>query len=254
MGLTSGQGRLLMLTSRLSDIQLDQILISRRQNQLAWQSEKAAKEYNEKTTNMKLVMKVNDKNETAGYKTEDITYDNMTSMGYLVTDAQNKIYLTKDTDGNWVLPKASNLSDNNIFDGGVETGDDGKPYVKVKNKDIKYEVVDATDILSDKAKLQNNLMNGVMLIFNTTGNDTFGSDIGDMDSNTSMQMVYDTSDDAEAESKYNYQTAQISRQDNVLDMEMKQLETQQNAVSKEIESVQKLIDTNIEKTFKLFSD
>ena len=106
MGLTSGQGRLLMLTSRLSDIQLSEILVSQRQNQLAFQSEKVAKEYNEKMSNKKLVMKVNDSSEKLGYSKQDVSYENMTSMGYLVTDAKNRIYLKQNDDGTWQIPKA----------------------------------------------------------------------------------------------------------------------------------------------------
>ena len=252
MGLTSSQGRLLMLTSRLSDIQLDEILISQRQNQLAWQSEKVAKEYNEKTTNMKLVMKVNTSDNLNGYTTQDLTYKNMTSMGYLVTDAHNTLYLTKGSDGNWVIPKADNLVDTDLFTTDtVQKDEDGNEYLTLKNG-TKMNVVDGTKLIEDKIKLQSNLMNGVLYVLNTTGNDTMGTPINQLESNTSVEWVPDTSDDAEAESKYNYETARISRQDNQLDLEMKQLETQHNAIIKEIESVQKVIDDNIERTFKLF--
>ena len=95
-------------------------------------------------------------------------------------------------------------------------------------------------------------MNGALFVLNTTGNDTSGTKINQLESNTSVEWVDDTSDDAEAESKYNYETARISRQDNQLDLDMKQLETQHNAIAKEMESVKKVIDDNIERTFKLF--
>ena len=95
-------------------------------------------------------------------------------------------------------------------------------------------------------------MNGALFVYNTTGNDTWAAKTNQLESNTSMEWVDDTSDDAEAESKYNYETARISRQDNVLDLDLKQLETQHNAIAKEMESVQKVIDDNIEKTFNLF--
>ena len=58
MGLSSSQGRLLMLTSRLSDIELAQIMISQRQNQLAWDRENVSKEYNDAVSNYKLTIKV----------------------------------------------------------------------------------------------------------------------------------------------------------------------------------------------------
>ena len=96
MGFSSSQGRLLMLTSRLSDIELGEVMISQRQNTLAWESEKAATEYNEAISNYKLQIKVTDPSEDKGYRKEDVTYNNMTSMGYLVTNANMEIYLQKD--------------------------------------------------------------------------------------------------------------------------------------------------------------
>ena len=105
MGLSSSQGRLLMLTSRLSDIELSEIMISQRQSQLAMQSEKVASEYNEAMSNYKLTIKVTDDTEEKGYSKQDLTYDNMTQMGYLATTAKNQVYLKKDDDGNWIIPK-----------------------------------------------------------------------------------------------------------------------------------------------------
>lgn len=268
MGLTSSQGRLLMLTSRLSDIQLDEILISQRQNQLAWQSEKVAKEYNEKISNTKLVMKVTDYTADKGYSMQDLSYSNMTAMGYLVTDANSNIYLIQNEDGSWNVPKANGLisEDQDIFSSDVYYRDAaGNHYtsqneegtlvakIKLKNGEERY-VVKGNELIEDKTKLQNNLMNGVLYVLNTTGNDTNGTAINQLESNTTVEWVQDTSDDAQAESKYNYETARLSRQDNQLDLELKQLETQHEAIIKEIESVEKVIDDNIDRTFKLFSD
>ena len=257
MGLTSGQARMLMLTSRKNDIELSMTLLSQKQMQLAWHSEDVAKEYQEKTTNMKLIMKVNDKTSANGYVKEDLTYANMTSMGYLVTDSQNRIYLTK-TDGQWNIPKATNLEVETIFDNDKDGNEakvqvvDGEEVIYLNNK--KYQVVDATDILTDKTKLQNNIMNGVMFVMNTTApGKTDGIEINNLEANTSVEWVQDTSDDAEAESKYQYETTRISHQDNLYDLEIKQLETQLTAITKEEESVQKLIDDNIKNTFDLFN-
>ena len=67
-------------------------------------------------------------------------------------------------------------------------------------------------------------------------------------------LLDNVADDAEAESKYNYETARISRQDNQLDMELQQLETQHEAIMKEYESVKEVISSNVDRTFGLFSD
>ena len=93
MGLSSSQGRLLMLTSRLSDIELQQMIISQRQNQLAWKEADAAKEYSEAVNNYKLVMKVPD--EEGKLEDKDLTYSTLTSMGYLITNSKGQLCLDK---------------------------------------------------------------------------------------------------------------------------------------------------------------
>ena len=95
MGLSSSQGRLLMLTSRLSDIELQQMLISQRQNALAVSSQKAAEEYNNALTNCKIVIKMPNENEKVGYTKEDLSYNNMTELGYLATDGTGAVYLKR---------------------------------------------------------------------------------------------------------------------------------------------------------------
>ena len=75
-----------------------------------------------------------------------------------------------------------------------------------------------------------------------------------LESKTDIEYVLDTSDDAAAESKYNYETSRISRQDNQLDIELAQLETQHEAIMKEYESVKELISNNVDRTFQLFKN
>ena len=68
-----------------------------------------------------------------------------------------------------------------------------------------------------------------------------------------IQDSYDTSDDAQAESDYEAKTAALKCQDQMLDMEIKQIETQHKAVETEWDSVKKIIEGNIDKTFKIFA-
>lgn len=244
MGLSSSQGRLLMLTARLSDIQLQQTMISQQRNALATKSEDAAKVYNEAMNNYKLQIKVTDPSEEKGYQTQKLNYKNMTQMGYLATTAQNQVMLEKDEDGNWIIPKDI----------------DGKDLLKIDDKtgkavinNKKYDLLDGTNYLSDENMLQDAIKNGVMFIFNV--NDAKeGISISNLESNTEMEYVLDTSDDAEALSKYEYESARISRDDNQLDLDLKQLETQQTAINKEYESVKEVIKSNVDRTFSLFSN
>lgn len=246
MGLSSSQGRLLMLTSRLSDIELSEVMISQRQNTLAWESEKAATEYHNAINNFKLQIKVTDEKEDKGYRKEDVTYANMTSMGYLVTNANKQIYLQKDENGEWIIPK--DLDGNPL----LTINSDGKATIG-KNTETTYDILDGGTYLSNKNVLQNAIINGLLFVMDTSDQQT-GISLTMLQSETEMEYVLDTSDDAEAQSKYECETARISRQDNQLEMDLKQLETQHEAIMKEYDSVKEVISSNVDRTFNLFSD
>ncbi len=246
MGLSSSQARLLMLTSRLSDIELGEVLISQKQNTLAWESEKAASEYNDAVSNYKLQIKVTDGTESKGYKKEDVTYSNMTSMGYLVTNANKEIYLQKDENGEWIIPK--DLDGNSL----LSINSDGKATIG-EDTETTYNILDGGTYLSNKTVLQNAIMNGLLFVMNTANQET-GISLTNLQSETQMEYILDTTDDAEAQSKYECETARISRQDNQLDMELQQLETQHEAIMKEYDSVKEVISSNVDRTFNLFSN
>ena len=64
---------------------------------------------------------------------------------------------------------------------------------------------------------------------------------------------YDTSDDAEADAVYRQKTAALQVKEKRLQMELQQIEAQQKACESELDSVKKIMDKNIERTFKVFS-
>ena len=68
-----------------------------------------------------------------------------------------------------------------------------------------------------------------------------------------MEHKYFTEDDEAVQAKYELETAEIQAQDKRLELEIKNIETQHKAIETELESVQKVIQGNIEKTFKIFS-
>ncbi len=243
MGLSSSQARLLMLTSRISDVEYQMTMISQRQQQLAMDSEKSAQEYNAAMSNYKLQLKVTDESNSKGYRTEDLTYENMTSMGYLTLSTDNKIYLKKDENGEWIIPK--DLEGNDL----IKIDENGKAIIN----DKEYEIIDGTKYLENSTVIQNLILNGQMNVINTKG--TKGPlSVDSIMSDTEMESVLDTSDDAEAQSKYEYETASIARKQSQLDLELDQLETQHSALLKEQESVEKVIENNVDRTFDIFSD
>lgn len=306
MGLSSSQGRLLMLTSRISDIQLQQIMISQRQNRLAWDQEKIAKEYSDAMSNYKLEIRMPDSTyENTSYSNKPVNYDNLSAMGYIICDAQGNIYLPQNEDGTFTSPK--DLYGNDLLQLTTDTETnktsavilESMTYSREEIKKLKeqipvwqkqletatdetakaaiqkqiddantkiaayeqeklspttgpYNVVDGKDMIKDSEILQQQIMNGQLYVINTNDSKP-GLTPELLESDTNVMWVLDTSDDAVAESVYNYETAQLERKENQLELELKQLETQHEALMKEYESVEKVISNNIERTFKLFS-
>jgi hypothetical protein len=260
MGLSSSQGRLLMLTSRLSDIELNEVLISQKQSQLARQSEKAAKEYQDAISNYKITVKVSDTTgeSSSGYNIEDLSYSSLADAGYLVHNSDGEIYLMpiKDEEGNITgYQQAFDVSGSPLTQ--VPEYNEEKQQWEVKvgtdPEAASRKVIDITNYVNNNKALQNSIINGTLFLYNVADGQP-GISTANLPTETKLEYVVDTSDDAQAESKYEYEVARIARQDNMLDLEMQQLETQHEAVLKEYESVKKVISNNIDRTFKIFSD
>ncbi len=108
-------------------------------------------------------------------------------------------------------------------------------------------------------------------LLETDGNGRFKSIKFDNDTNVYTLNISEVTDEAAYESAYNkylYDKAQyektiadlnaktsiIHQEDRTLELRLKQLETEQNALSTEMDAVKKVIKDNVEKTFKTFSD
>jgi len=72
------------------------------------------------------------------------------------------------------------------------------------------------------------------------------------ETSTFKQRNY-TEDDADVLAEYEAATAEIQAQDKILEVEEKNIETQHKAIETEMESVKKVIQKNMEETFKIFS-
>ena len=64
---------------------------------------------------------------------------------------------------------------------------------------------------------------------------------------------YYTEDDDAAKAEYDRLQSQIQNEDKKLELELDNIETQRSAVNTEIESVQKVIDDNVQSSFKIFN-
>lgn len=70
---------------------------------------------------------------------------------------------------------------------------------------------------------------------------------------SSIIDAYDTADDAAAQAEYEVALSKVQREDKQLELELKQLDTEHNALQTEIDSVKKVIEKNVEGSFKTFA-
>lgn len=68
----------------------------------------------------------------------------------------------------------------------------------------------------------------------------------------SIEDTMYTQDDSAAEAKYEEQTRFFKHQDQIMELRIKQLETEHNAIQTEMDSVKKVIEKNVESSFKTF--
>lgn len=84
----------------------------------------------------------------------------------------------------------------------------------------------------------------------TNANDFVNVDWNSGDS--TLKMIDDKSGEAKAQAKYDLTMAQIETKDKRFDLELKNIDTEHSALQTEVDSVKKIIDSNIQRSFKMF--
>ena len=287
MGLAASQTRYLSLTARKSDLEYQAQVINTRRIQLAEKSAQISKAYAEGMAN-KLIRISHYSNNTDGVTTkvwEELTYSNLIQQGYRLigangtplipspyadykagdtisaatykslTDAQKQKCTYNEADGTYttgadvtgVNPEYDGLDIQSLLVSGraqivspafynylVEHGYYSGVYV-YDGKEISYEE------LVDKFEASSAYQNIPTII-------DWRSDT----TSTFKQNNY-TEDDAQDSANYEAATAEIQAQDKKLELEIKNIETEHKAIETEMESVKKVIDKNIENSFKSFA-
>lgn len=218
MGLAASQARLLLLTARKSDLEFRAQQITNSEMILAMQTEEVARQYSNKISNQTLLF----------------------------------IDPTESTESSFT---AATL--------GAVTGANGdankmKLQIKVKNNETgKYEWKDWSEVYDEDGNITNNytnseILNGVkggtmQIVYAASG------EVVDAINGTAFSVSYNTADDAAAEAEYRRKTSELQIKEKRLQMDLQQVETQQKACETEMDSVKKIMDKNIERTFKVFS-
>jgi len=284
MGMSASQARLLSLTARLSDLEFQAQGISNSKIRLADESAAASNSY--ELALDKQVLKVENGsdgsyqdanlNNVATYG--GITIDGTNSHYRYITDSAGKLAMTSaqatalgatvvtnpngTTTVSIAVPLNTFLTTNNAkknSDGSWNTSD--ATYQYYNDLYAKLSTNQVTIISNDQAQdpewLQNQVASGNLFLseFNPTGG---ANGTGDFDQvswtsgDNTMNEQTDSTQTARAEATYDATMADINAKDQRFDLELKTIDTEHEAIQTEIDSVKKVIDKNIERSFKIF--
>ena len=233
MGFAASQARLLLLTARKSDLEFRAQQITNSEMILAMQTEEIAREYSMKLSNQTI------RYQTGEGGIAELTASNFNALTGLILQELGE-------DGEY-----HNWAPNNKK---TYVGLDGLPIDEATynglSSDEKGNYTLSEEIGGNYTGAQ--LLQG----FNNKTLRVVDAELKEQDfinANTSSVVGYDTSDDAAADAEYRQKTAALQVKEKRLQMELQQVEAQQKACETELDSVKKIMDKNIDRTFKVFS-
>ena len=115
-----------------------------------------------------------------------------------------------------------------------------------------YTEQNENDTLKDDAWFEQQIKEGKLLLqyYSATDKAFVSTTVSDDDA---IQEVEDEREIALVEAKYTQDTAALEKKDQKIDLELKKLDTEHNALQTEYESVKNVVDKNVEKSFSMFS-
>jgi len=282
MGLSASQFRYLSLTARQSDLEYQAQCINNQRLAIASKSSAATKAYNEGLSN--TVIRVSGKYQSDGTQIWEImNYTNLQEYGYQVIGANGEslnpspytTYAAGTTisTADWgTLTESQKANCTKVDEGYVVNSDMTIAKADFKGMDIQTLLMSGQgQIVSDT--FYNYLVEhgyGTGRYFDDEGNETtyekllenFQNDktLGShktvidwqADVSGTFKQNYYTEDDAQVEADYESKTADLQYQDKMLECQLKQIETEHKAIETEMESLKKVIDKNIENSYKTF--
>lgn len=290
MGLAASQGRYLCLTARMSDLVYEGQQISQQRLALSQETQAIADEYNDAMNNtvlqattpegqtqqltygiltsqdpftglcMRVVdlngsvvvpkkeeyLSVTSKNEEG----EDVT-SSISSSSEFISLYMSDLDADKATELSALsLSKLAEYYSKNYANSGVtvEVKDNINTALKNDNEKFLYD-----ENCTDPEYLQQMLTSGQWLLEQVSTSSDNGWESVVWQGSSAISEIYDTTDDAAAEAKYEAAMQDIQKQDKILELRLEQVQTQESAVEKEIESVKQVISKNIEDSFGTFA-
>lgn len=270
--MSASQARLMSLTSRLSDLELKAQVISNSKIRLADASSEASKSYNLALNKETLtVFSGVDNNGKSIYA--DASINNIMNANASATDKYRYIETStgKAIVNNAIVSKYANGTvDRNTFISsfGVSTTDPNTQsyqyYSKIFDKMATGQSYTPTsDQQGDPDWLNSQVQAGNLYLYEwDSDEDRKLADGTVVDGNfkgvswtsgdSTLISESDDHDVAKAEAEYESTMNEIQSKDKRFDLELKTIDTEHNAIQTEMDSVKKVIDKNIERTFKIF--
>lgn len=272
MGLASSQARMLLLTARKSDLEYRAQMISQRKINLAMQTQNLATQYTQALSNR--VMQFNYATVAEQPMYEKLSYNGLTAENpdyigdYLVKTASGKYAVTNEQKALQIAEKVMRAAGDETFTAGAfanaaeADGVDRQSILKTFQEN--YGQFAYIPEMNNSNYFQDALRNGGLFIYKneqttTTDNDGNVQNITTGYRNVawgSLGVIKDslnTEDDAAAQAEYESKSMVLSNQDKMLDLELNQIQTQHKAIETEYDSVKKVIEKNIDVSYKIFA-
>lgn len=277
MGLSASQARLMMMTSRLSDLELKAQQISNAKVRLADQSEDASRAYSEALD--KQVLTVKSFSADGNYSYIQANLNNLYSSSSAGIAGDSTLRYIKNSAGKIYIPDDiitaahGSVAANGTITGatlaalltakGVNPANTTAPAYKyyqslvtamTTSNAIATSTLGANATSPEWLQAQIGAGNIALYEYSSEGNDGSGGyeQVSWSSGDSSLVEKTDNSDTAKAEAEYETTTAKIKSKEQRLDLELKQIDTEHTAVQTEMDSVKKVMDKNIERTFKIF--
>lgn len=138
------------------------------------------------------------------------------------------------------------------------TDQDGNERIYLVESEFSEKDFIVAEDLDSVDNFQSAIQNGVYYFATRVKNPDSGEyEFKTQDWNTieggAVSEAYDKADDAEAEAEYDKTQDRLELIDKKLELQLDKLNTERDAIETEMESVKKVIEDNVESTFKVFS-
>lgn len=264
MGLAASQARFLQCTARQTNVEYQGQQINNARTILA---NKSANAYNEM-----LTLKVPTPPSQSDFTTVQYAFKNNGIKYYLTTAQYKDLYnqlknITSSTTGFGELEDTKNKTGTYLY----STTDDGKITIGGESFYVVFRDEAGSDSSTYPKSLNNNteVVSNIWLrtsAYNPTQSDNIGKDYNNSAITFSTEEVVNEAEYEDAYNQYKYEqylyeqeiqninakTSVILQQDKVLELQLKQLDTEQTALKTELEALDKVIGDHVDSEFKTF--